>query len=185
VELTTVIVIAFGLAMDAFAVSVTSGIAIRRLRIEHAVRIALFFGSFQAFMPLIGWLAGLGLRGFISQIDHWIAFGLLTLIGCRMIYEAAKLDPKKRKTDPLNTYILLLLAIATSVDALAVGISFAFLKVFIVTPVVIIGIVTFVLSLLGALAGNRLGQLFAKRIEIAGGLVLIGMGVRILIAHLG
>ncbi len=183
-ELTTVVVIAFGLALDAFAVSVSSGIAVRQLRIEHALRVALFFGSFQALMPLIGWLAGLSLRGFISQIDHWIAFGLLTLIGCRMICEAGKLTPKGRKTNPLNTYTLLLLAIATSTDALAVGISFAFLKVFIVTPVVVIGVVTFVLSLVGVLLGGRLGQLFAKRAEIIGGVVLIGIGVRILITHM-
>jgi putative Mn2+ efflux pump MntP len=178
-----VVIIAVGLAMDAFAVSVTSGIAIRRLRVEHAVRIALFFGTFQAAMPVVGWLAGLGLSGYIASVDHWVAFGLLTLIGCKMLYEAFSLSPDERKSDPLSIQVLLVLSIATSIDALAVGMSFALLKVSIVTPALVIGAITFALSLLGVLLGGRLGGLFAKRAEIAGGLVLIAIGIRILIEH--
>lgn len=180
----TIVVIAVGLSMDAFAVSVTSGITIKRLKIEHAVRIALFFGAFQATMPVIGWLAGLGLSGFIANVDHWVAFGLLTIIGCKMIYEAYALSPDERKSDPLSIQVLLVLSIATSIDALAVGVSFALLDVSIITPAIAIGVITFTLSLLGVLLGGRLGQLFAKRAEIAGGLVLIAIGVRILLAHI-
>jgi len=180
----TVIFIAFGLAMDSFAVSITNGISIRNIRISNALRIAAFFGIFQAVMPLIGWLAGLSLRDFISGFDHWIAFGLLSLIGCRMIYESTKMDSGKKVINPLNVYVLLILSVATSVDALAVGMSFAFLKIFIVTPIIVIGAVTFLLSFLGVFVGNRFGHFFEKRIEIAGGLILIGIGVKILLRHL-
>jgi len=180
----TVIFIAFGLAMDAFAISITNGISIRNIRISNALRIAAFFGIFQAVMPLIGWLAGVNLRDFISGFDHWIAFGLLSLIGCRMIYESTKMDLGKKVINPLNVYVLLLLSVATSVDALAVGMSFAFLKILIVTPIIIIGTVTFLLSFLGVFVGNRFGHFFEKRIEIAGGLILIGIGVKILLRHL-
>jgi len=179
-----VIFIAFGLAMDAFAVSITNGFSIRNLRISNALRISAFFGTFQAVMPLIGWLIGLSLRDFISGFDHWIAFGLLSLIGCRMIYESTKMESREKVVNPLNVYVLLMLSVATSVDALAVGMSFAFLKIFIVTPIVIIGTVTFLLSFLGVFVGNRFGHFFEKKIEIAGGLILIGIGVRILVRHL-
>jgi len=183
-DLIIILFIAIGLAMDAFAVSITSGIRIRNLRIKHAFKIAIFFGSFQAFMPVIGWLAGLSLRDFISEIDHWIAFGLLSLIGCKMIYESITIDPSEKKLDPLNVYVLLILAIATSIDALAVGVSFAFLKVLIATPIIVIGIVTFLLSFIGVFIGNKLGHFFEKKIEIIGGLILIGIGVKILVEHL-
>ena len=138
----TVLLIAVGLAMDAFAVSITSGLAIRQLRIKHAIKIALYFGLFQAVMPVVGWLAGLSLRTFIENIDHWIAFGLLSFIGCKMIYESFKMkSDEDEKNDPLNIYVLLMLSIATSIDALAVGVSFAFLNTSIAAPVIIIGIV--------------------------------------------
>lgn len=183
-DMITITFVAFGLAMDAFAVSVTSGITIRHLKIDHALRIALFFGSFQAIMPVIGWLAGLSLRDFISDIDHWIAFGLLSFIGCKMIYEAFGMEADRKEVSPLNLYVLLMLSVATSIDALAVGVSFAFLKISIATPVLVIGIVTFLLSYLGVFVGNRLGHFFEKQIEILGGLVLIGIGVKILVGHL-
>ena len=183
-DMITITLVAFGLAMDAFAVSVSSGITIRHLRINQAVRIALFFGSFQAIMPVIGWLAGLSMRGFISHIDHWIAFGLLSFIGCKMIYEAFWMEADQREVNPLNVYVLLMLSVATSIDALAVGVSFAFLKISIATPVLVIGIVTFLLSYLGVFVGNRLGHFFEKQIEVLGGFVLIGIGVKILIEHL-
>lgn len=183
-DMITVTCVAFGLAMDAFAASVSSGITIRHLKIDHALRIALFFGSFQAIMPVIGWLAGLSLRDFISDIDHWIAFGLLSFIGCKMIYEAFGMETGQREVNPLNIYVLLMLSVATSIDALAVGVSFAFLKISIATPVLVIGIVTFLLSYLGVFVGNRLGHFFEKQIEVLGGLVLIGIGIKILIGHL-
>ena len=170
--------------MDAFAVSITSGITIKRLHINHALKIALFFGLFQAFMPIIGWLAGLSLRDYISAVDHWIAFGLLSFIGCKMIYESITVQSSKKEINPLNVYVLLVLSIATSIDALAVGISFAFLKVSIVTPVIIIGTVTFLLSYLGVYIGDRIGHFFENKIEIAGGILLIGIGIKILVEGL-
>ncbi|TES91955.1 MAG: manganese efflux pump [Candidatus Cloacimonadota bacterium] len=180
----TIIFIAFGLAIDAFAVSVTSGITIKNLRINNALKIAVFFGLFQAVMPVIGWLTGLSLRDFISGVDHWIAFGLLSLIGCKMIYESTKIGSSKKEINPLNVYVLLILSIATSIDALAIGVSFAFLQLSIATPVIVIGTVTFLLSFLGVFVGNRFGHFFENKIEIAGGLVLIGIGIKILVEHL-
>jgi putative Mn2+ efflux pump MntP len=176
--------IAFGLAMDAFAVSITSGITIKHLKLNHALRIAGFFGGFQAIMPFIGWIAGLSLINYISGIDHWIAFALLAFIGCKMIYEATRMEEVEKETNPLNLKILLLLSIATSIDALAIGLSFAILKIAIVTPMIVIGTITFVLSFLGTFAGNKLGHLFENRIEIAGGLILIAIGTEILLEHI-
>ena len=183
-HLVTILIIALGLAMDAFAVSITSGIVIKRLRIEHALRIAIFFGSFQAIMPVLGWLAGIGLKDLVSGVDHWIAFALLSLIGCKMIYESTNMAAQKEHINPLNVTVLLLFSIATSIDALAVGISFAFLQIAIITPAVVIGIVTFVLSFLGVFVGNRLGHFFEQKIGFLGGLILIGIGLKILIEHL-
>jgi putative Mn2+ efflux pump MntP len=179
----TILFIAFGLAMDAFAVSITNGITIKHQRINNALKIGIFFGSFQALMPLIGWLAGLRLRDFISGFDHWVAFGLLSLIGGKMIYESTKIGDDK-EIRSLNLFVLLLLSIATSIDALAVGLSFAFLKISIATPIIVIGIVTFILSFLGVLVGNKLGHFFENKMEILGGLILIGIGIKILIEHL-
>lgn len=170
--------------MDAFAVSITSGLTIKHLKINHALRIALFFGLFQAVMPIIGWLAGFSLRDYISNIDHWIAFGLLSMIGLKMIFESFKMSSDEKEIDPLNIYILLMLSIATSVDALAVGLSLSILRVSIVTPAIIIGIITFILSLIGVFIGDRFGHFFEKKIEILGGLILIGIGLKILIEHL-
>ena len=180
----TIIFVAFGLAMDCFAISITSGITIRHLRINYALKIAIFFGSFQAVMPAIGWLAGLSLRDFISDVDHWIAFGLLGFIGCKMIYEAIKIEAGEKEISPLNFYLLLMLSVATSIDALAVGVSFAFLKISIVSPIIVIGIVTFLVSFLGVFIGNRFGHFFEKKIEIVGGIILIGIGIKILVEHL-
>lgn len=180
----TVLFIAVGLAMDAFAVSITSGLAIKNLKINHAFRIAIFFGLFQAIMPTIGWLAGLSLRDFISTIDHWIAFGLLSVIGFKMIFESAKMKSDEEKINPLNIRVLLILSVATSIDALAVGLSLSFLKISIVTPVIIIGAITFFLSFTGVFIGNRFGHFFENKIEFIGGLVLIGIGIKILIEHL-
>ncbi len=180
----TIFIIALGLAMDAFAVSITSGIAIKRLRIRYALRIALFFGAFQAIMPVIGWFAGLGMRDLISAIDHWIAFTLLLIVGCKMIYESTVMDEEKDKKDPLNLYVLIILSVATSIDALAVGLSLSFINVAIIAPAVIIGVITFLLFFLGVYVGDRFGHFFESRIEILGGMILIGIGIRILIEHM-
>jgi len=161
-DLISIILIALGLAMDAFAVSITSGLTIKQLKINHALQIASFFGLFQAVMPIIGWLAGLSLRDFISSIDHWIAFVLLGFIGCKMVYESVKME--ESKSNPLNIVVLLILSVVTSIDALAVGITFAFLKVSIVTPIILIGIITFILSFIGVYIGDRFGRLFEKKI---------------------
>jgi putative Mn2+ efflux pump MntP len=182
--LITSIFLAFGLAMDAFAVSISSGITIKKPRVENALKIAIFFGAFQAFMPVVGWLAGLGLRELISQIDHWIAFGLLCLIGGRMTYESTKARSEKSGLNPLSLGVLLLLSVATSIDALAAGVSLAFLQVSILLPIILIGTVTFVLSFVGVFVGDRSGHLFQNKAEFVGGLVLIGIGTKILIEHL-
>lgn len=180
----TITLIALGLAMDSFAISIACGITIKHLKINNALKIALFFGIFHAFMLVIGWLAGLGLEDFISGVDHWVAFGILTIIGCKMIYESVRMKRKGKEFDPLNVYVLLGLSIATTIDALAVGVTFAFLEISIVTPIIVIGIVTFVLSFGGVFMGNRMGHFFENKIKCVGGLVLILIGIKILIEHL-
>ncbi len=182
----TLLLIALGLSIDAFAVSVSNGITVRTQRMNHALRIGFFFGSFQALMPLMGWAAGNRLRNLLSNIDHWIAFGLLCLIGIKMIYDSRERNDHPNKgAIPLGLWMLLFLSIATSIDALAVGFSFAVLNISIVTPILVIGMVTFGLSFLGVLAGDKVGHFFEKKIEVVGGLILIGIGIKILIEHLG
>jgi manganese efflux pump family protein len=183
-ELLSVVLIAVGLSMDAFAVSITSGCTIRCLKIKHAFRIALFFGLFQALMPLVGWLAGMGLKNYLEAFDHWIAFVLLAFIGGKMIYEAVWIKEVEKKCDPLNLTILLGLAIATSIDALAVGVTFAFIKIPIITPALIIGLITFCISLGGVYLGNKIGNRLGSKMEVIGGLILIGIGLKILLQHL-
>jgi len=183
-DMLMIMLIALGLSMDAFAVSIAHGISTKRLPAVNALKMATSFGLFQAFMPALGWLAGLSWRGFISGVDHWAAFGLLSLIGCKMIYESVYAKPSIREPNSLSISALLILSIATSIDALAVGLSFAFLEVLITTPIMVIGTVTFLLSYAGVCFGNRLGRAFKNRIEIIGGLVLISIGVKILLEHL-
>ncbi len=182
--LITIIIIAFALAMDAFAVSIVSGAAYRQLNVKHALRIAFSFGAFQAFMPLIGSLAGLTIKDHIADYDHWVVFGLLAAVGGKMIYESFKIKPANDKFNPSNVVVLLILSIATSIDALAVGITLSFLEVSIAVAVVIIGLVTFVLSYLGVYIGKKAGHFFESRIEAIGGLILIALGIKILIEHL-
>ncbi len=184
-HLWSIILISLGLAMDAFAVSITKGITIQCLKLRHAVKIAVFFGGFQALMPLLGWLAGIGLKQYVESFDHWIAFALLSFIGTKMIYEAIWIKEVEKKCDPLNLVVLLGLAIATSIDALAVGISFAFLHISIISPALIIGVITFVLSLAGVFIGNRIGDRLGSKMEVLGGIILIGMGIKILLSHTG
>ncbi len=182
--LITIIIIALGLAMDAFAVSVVSGSAYKQLNVKHAFRIAVFFGGFQAFMPLIGSLAGLTVKEYIANYDHWIAFALLSAVGGKMIYESFKIAPARENFNPANILVLLVLSVATSIDALAVGITLSFLAVSIATAVVIIGLVTFVLSYLGVLLGKNFGHFFENKIQTLGGLVLIGLGAKTMLEHL-
>lgn len=179
----TIFFIAFALAMDAFAVSVASGITIRRQKIRKAVIFGAMFGGFQMFMPVIGYGAGYSFRLYITAFDHWIAFGLLMAIGLKMIYETVRLEVIEQSASEINGFRLLGLSIATSIDALAVGISLSFLKVAILLPVLIIGAVTFSTSFLGVLLGNKFGGLYKKKIEILGGIILIGIGIKILLEH--
>jgi len=179
----TIFIIALGLAMDAFAVSITSGFAIKKLKPWHVIKIALFFGFFQGIMPVIGWYMGLSFRAYIVDYDHWIAFGLLGIIGGKMIYESFQEEEDKK--NPLNNLVLLILAIATSIDALAVGLSFSFLNIEIGFPALVIGIVTFFFSSIGVYLGHCFGNYFGKRMELIGGLVLIAIGFKILFDHIG
>lgn len=179
----SIIIIAFSLAADSFAVSIGSGAAIKKMRLRHALRIAAFFSVFQGVMPLIGWKLGIYARGYMEAFDHWCAFIILTFIGGKMIYESRQLKDDTKESDPLNLYILFSLAIATSIDAFAVGITFSFLEIYIIIPVVIIGLVTFIMSFAGAYIGNSFGHLFEDKIELAGGIVLIGIGTKILVEH--
>lgn len=184
-SLITVVLIALALAMDAFAVSLSTGVTMKKMHLRHALRMAAFFGVFQALMPIMGWNLGRFAADIIRSYDHWIAFALLSLVGGKMIYEALKGDSgnEKEKKDPHNVYILLTLSIATSIDAAAVGITLSFLNVDIIQPAIIIGIITFFISLLGTFIGARIGNFFGSKIEVAGGLVLIGIGVKIVIEH--
>ncbi|WP_295213954.1 manganese efflux pump MntP family protein [Ruminococcus sp.] len=179
---------AVGLAMDAFAVSICKGLGMRKMRYGQAVVIGLYFGVFQALMPLIGWLLGTSFSRYIQAFDHWIAFVLLALIGGKMLWDVFHEDDEATAAQKLDAKLdhreLFMLAIATSIDALAVGIAFACLDVEIWSSVSIIGIVTFVISFCGVWIGNRFGSRFEKKAGIAGGIVLIGIGVKILADHL-
>ncbi len=179
----SILIIAVGLALDAFAVSVGSGIAIRQMRLRHAMRIAVFFGIFQAVMPILGWAGGFFARAWIADYDHFIAFGLLAFIGSKMILDALR-HGEEKTFNPLDIYVLFTLAIATSIDAFAVGLTLSLLNVHIIGPALIIGLVTFLLSLGGVYLGDRIGHLFENKLEITGGLILIGIGAKILIQHL-
>ncbi len=183
-SLLEILILAVGLSMDALAVSVTAGFGLKDHKWRPALKMAFAFGIFQALMPLAGWAAGLSFRQFITSVDHWIAFGLLETVGIKMILEAFKKDDAKSSLHFFQLPILLLLAIATSIDALAVGIGFAFLNVSIVKPVLIIGAVTFVLCFFGVLAGKKCGHLLENKMKLVGGLILIGIGIKILADHL-
>jgi len=180
----TIILTAIGLSMDAFAISIASGITIKRNRFRHAIRIALSFGIFQAVMPMLGWLLGISIRDLIEHIDHWVAFALLSSIGIKMFYESTKLEAVEEKKDLLSFWVLILLSFATSMDALAVGLTFAFVNISIAAPAIIIGAITFLISLCGVYIGDKSGHFFEKRIEAFGGIVLIIIGIKILLTHL-
>lgn len=180
-----IVFIGIGLAMDAFTVSVCKGLSMKKMNWKKAGIIGVYFGGFQALMPAIGYFLGVGFEDKIKSIDHWIAFTLLFLLGVNMIKEAlTKNDNEKEDDDKTDFKTMIVLAVATSIDALAVGITFAFLSVDILLAITIIGIITFVLSAIGVKIGNVFGDKYQKKAEIAGGIILILMGVNILLEHL-
>ena len=180
----TLIGLALALAMDAFAVALGTGAVLSRLTGRHLFRLGFHFGLFQALMPVIGWLAGLTIMQWVEAWDHWIAFSLLAIIGGRMIYEAVSDEEKADERDPTKGLSLVLLSIATSIDALAVGFSLSVIGVSIWMPALVIGLVAGVLTIAGMLLGGRIGDRWGTRVEIFGGLVLIAIGIKILIEHL-
>ena len=182
-DILTIMLIAVGLAMDAFAVSIAKGISINDQKRKNALIIASFFATFQMIMPVIGWSAGLGLKHVIMGIDHWIALGLLVLIGARMIYDSTKKEDVQRESN-LRFHILLTLSVATSIDALMVGLSFAFLQTAIAVPLIVIGIVTFALSYVGFLFGNVIGNILGNKMKVVGGVILIAIGIKIFLEHM-
>jgi len=181
-----IFMIAVGLSMDAFAVALCKGLNMKKINYKNALIVGLFFGGFQAIMPLIGWFLGKQFEQYITSFDHWIAFFLLSFIGGKMIVEALRVEYIcSVSEDKLKLKELFVLAIATSIDALAVGITFAFLKVSILTSILIIGATTFVISFGGVALGNRFGIKYKDKAELAGGIVLILIGLKILLEHLG
>ena len=178
-DLISIFLIAIGLAMDAFSVSITKGLVLKS-NVKHALIIALFFGVFQALMPFAGWISGIQLEAFVSFAAPWIAFILLSIIGIKMIYEGI-FDDGDDKDSSFSLKEIFFLAIATSIDAFLVGVTFAFLKTPIVEPILIVGAVTFILSFIGFYIGKGAGHLFEHKIEVLGGAILIGIGVKILL----
>jgi putative Mn2+ efflux pump MntP len=180
------LLLALGLAMDATAVSAARGLAVSSIRIRHVLSVALFFGGFQALMPLIGWLIGSRIGPLVRAWDHWVALVLLAFIGGKMLWEGVTKPPESpnRDEDLFGLRVMLVLAVATSIDALAVGITLPMLDAPLVLSVATIGITTAVLSAIGLFAGRRFGAVLGKRLDIAGGLVLIGLGIKIVIEHL-
>lgn len=178
--------IAVALAMDCFAITLGLACGARGLTMKQAVRMAAFFGGFQFVMPIVGWLAGDKLLGLIRSFDHWVAFGLLALIGGRMIYESFELSDEEKAGRPDQTQgtRLVVLALATSIDALAVGLSLGVIRTSILYPAAVIGGTSFVLTVVGAKLGPVVGRIVGKRAELLGGLILIGIGVKILFEHL-
>ena len=179
-----VLLIALGLAMDAFAVCLGAGTTRHIEGPRPAFRLSFHFGLFQALMPVLGWLAGISVAALIEGFDHWIAFGLLAFVGARMIRSGFDRDGESQSADPSRGATLIMLSIATSIDAFAIGLSLAMLRVQILYPAVVIGIVAAGMSLIGLRLGRRLGDAFGKRMEVIGGLILIGIGVRVVISHL-
>lgn len=183
-EVLPVLFIALGLSADCFAVTLSGSITMRTVSPIQALRTAFTFGFFQALMLALGWLAGRTVVDLIADYDHWLAFALLTLIGVRMIWQSLRGEEAAKQVDITRGLTLLTLAVATSIDALAVGLTFAFLDVNIVSAALIIGVVAFIISVLGFLAGKRAGRLLGKRAEIFGGIILIAIGLRILLTHI-
>ena len=185
IDFLAVLLIAIGLSADCFAVALSSSISKRTLSFLQIIRVSFSFGAFQAIMPVLGWLAGRSIVDFIAGYDHWLAFALLALVGGRMVWESfRKKEHRSKITDVTKTVSLLLLSVATSIDALAVGLSFAFIKTNIVLASLTIGIVAFVITAIGFIMGKKTGRLLGKKAEAIGGLILIGIGIRIVLEHI-
>jgi putative Mn2+ efflux pump MntP len=181
----SLLALACALAMDAFAVAIVTGLTVNPLTRRHIFRLGFHFGLFQALMPIIGWLAGAALRTYISAFDHWVAFGLLGFIGGKMLWEALRHEEGPgHANDPTSGWSLLVLSVATSIDALAVGLSLGMLGSTIVVPAVVIGIVAALFTTVGMVLGRRIGSFWGRRVEVLGGLILIGIGVKIVLEHL-
>lgn len=179
-----IILIAIGLAMDAFAVSVCKGLSMKKMSWKKAIIIGLYFGIFQALMPTIGFVLGIGFEEVIQNVDHWVAFILLSIIGLNMIREAVS-DKKEEADDKVDFKTMIILAIATSIDALAIGVTFAFLQVNLLLAVTLIGLITFAISVIGVKVGNVFGDRYESKAEMTGGVILILLGIKILLEHTG
>jgi len=184
VDFITVLLIALGLAMDAFAVALGVGTTRKNVWFRPGFRLAFHFGLFQFMMPIIGWTVGETIVRFIANWDHWVAFGLLAYVGGKMVKESFEEGESHNSADPTRKWTLVMLAIATSIDALAVGLSLAMVQVQILYPSIVFGIVAAAMTVIGLALGKRLGVKFGKRMELVGGLVLIGIGLRVLISHI-
>lgn len=191
IDFVSIVLIAFGLSMDSFAISVSSGLILPEIRFKKAIIIAFSLAFFQGIMPLLGWLAGFGFQEYVKPVDHWVAFILLAFLGLKMIRESTKKEEDRTSTNPLEAKVLVTMSLATSIDALIVGMSLAFVQSSdvsiwrkILIPVLIIGTITFIVSMLGILFGKKVGNRFGKRMEMLGGVVLLFIGLRILIEHL-
>ena len=183
-DLVVPVLIGIGLSMDCFAVSLAIGTSTKAKLLNAALIIALCFGMFQTGMTLLGWAAGTHLTELIADYDHWVAFLLLAVIGIKMVIEGWRKEDEQAPVDVMQLVPVIILSVATSIDALAVGVSFAFLQVEILVPALIIGIVTFVFSFAGVLSGTRLDSVLGNRVEIIGGLILLTIGLKILLEHL-
>lgn len=184
VDVITILLIAVGLAMDAFAVSIVAGSVHKKLKINHALLMAFFFGTFQAIMPMVGSQAALAFKSLIADYDHWVAFVLLTVIGAKMVFESFQINTASKRVNHFEITTLLILSLATSVDALVVGITLPLVTSYVTLAVTIIGLVTFILCCAGAFIGKKLGHFFESKIEAMGGIILIALGVKILLSHL-
>ncbi len=183
-DIFTLLGIAIALAMDAFAVALAAGVVLERITGRHLFRFGFHFGLFQAMMPIFGWLAGLTVKDWIESYDHWVAFFLLAFVGGKMIYEAfVEDDEDETASDPTRGLTMVMLSVATSIDALAVGLTLGMLGVSIWMPAAVIGVICGILTTAGMLLGGRVGSNWGKRVEIIGGLVLCGIGLKILIEH--
>jgi len=184
-EIITFLLIGIGLSFDSFAVSVSCGLVHKEIRFFQACIVAASLAFFQAFFPAIGWFIGISVKNLIASVDHWIAFILLLIVGVRMIFEGIKSDSKLKDFNPFKPLVLISLSIATSIDALVVGLSYGFLNSQILFPVLIIGFVTFIASMLGMLFGKNIPAKRSRQSIILGGIILIGIGAKILFEHLG
>jgi putative Mn2+ efflux pump MntP len=183
-EFLTLFLIALSLSFDTFAVSVTTGLIIKNIQFKQAVKIAIVLALVQSIMPFLGWYMGILIKDLIIDYDHWLAFILLSIIGGKMIYESLKKEEESKNFNPEKLSVLITIAIATSIDALIVGITFAFINIDILFSAILIGSITFLAGMLGMLLGKNIGNKLGKKPELIGGIILIGIGVKILLEHL-